>query len=275
MAMAVGSITSQRIGAHVSSNSRGLARIALRLSTGRRINDGGDDAAGLGVANNLDAKIRSTRAAIRNSENGIAIAEVADTAAGEVTHALQRMRELAVQGSSTFIRPAERTTLDLEFSGMHSEISRIASEVSFGGLSLADGSITQLLVQSGIGSAASSRIALSLGQLTTTYLGLNVASFDLLSATNARATLDLLDTALGSVNQTRSRLGATVNRLEASINATHAYGIALTMASSRLTDADYAKETSEFTKFQILMVAGGASMVHHKHIEKQALRLLG
>jgi len=275
MAMSVGSISNHRIGAHVSSNSRGLARIAMRLSSGRRVNSARDDAAGLGVATNLESKIRSTRAAVRNSEKGIALAEVAETAAGEVTNALQRMRELAVQGSSSFIRPAERTTLDLEFVGMRSEISRIASTVSFGGLSLADGSVSQLLIQAGIGSASSSRIGLSLGRLTTTFLGLNITSFDLLSVTNARDTLDILDFALGSVNRTRSGLGATINRLEASINATQSYAMALTMANSRLVDADYAKETSEFAKHQILMVAGGASMLHQRGIERQALRLLG
>ncbi len=275
MAMAVGSITNQRITAHVGANSRGLARIATRLSTGRRVNSASDDAAGMGVSSKLEAQIRSTRAAIRNSENGISLAEVAESAAGEVTNALQRMRELAVQGASSFVRPTERATLDLEFTGMRSEISRIATTVSFNGISLGDGTKSQLVVQAGIGGGASSQIELNLGQLTSSFLGLDGASVDLLSVTNARGTIDILDFALGSVSQSRSRLGASVNRLEASIRSTQSYGLALTMAHSRMVDADYAKETSEFAKHQILMVAGGASMLHHRRIERQALRLLG
>ena len=275
MALSLGSISGRSIAAHVSSNSRGLARIAARISSGRRINSASDDAASLGVSSTLDAKVLSTRAAMRNSEIGLALVQVVDSAAGELTSALQRMRELAVQASSSFVRAEERTTLDGEFAGMRSAMSRIAASVEFSGLSLADGSTTQLAVQAGVGSGTSSRIVVGLSDLTTTRLGLNASSVDLLSATNARSTLDILDLALSSVSQSRSRLGATVNRLEASLGASQGYKEALAMASSRLLDADYAKETSEFTKHQILMVASGAALVHHKHIEHHALRLLG
>ena len=273
MGIAAG-IGSARIGSIVSSNSKGLARLASKISSGRRVSTAADDSAGLGVATTLNSKVLSARAAVRNAEDGISLAEVADVAASEVTDALQRMRELAVQAGSTFLSADARTTLDLEFSGMRSEIARIAGTVSFNGVSLVDGSITNLRAQVGIEGAGSSRIGIQLGSLTVTSLGLNVAGFDLLDATNSRGSLDLIDLAIHSVSSTRSKLGATMNRLEASIGASQGLAEALAAASNRILDADFARETSEFAKTQILMVAGGASMVHHRSIEQQALRLL-
>jgi len=275
MAIAGASLGAARLGGIVSGHSQGLARLAMRVSSGRRVAVAADDAAGLGVATNLDSRVQSTRAAVRNAQDGIALIEVADTAAGEVTTALQRMRELAVQAGSTFLSSQARTVLDLEFTGMRSEIARITGTVSFNGVSLVDGSVTQLLAQVGIEGASSSRMGIQLGSLTITTLGLTAAGVDLLNATNARSSLDIIDLALHSVSGTRSKLGATVNRLEASIGATQGLSLALAAASARVTDADFAKETSEFAKTQILMVAGGAGMLHHRRIEQQALRLLG
>jgi flagellin len=263
-----------RLGAIVSSNSRGLARLASRVSSGKRIVSAADDAAGLSVASNLDSQVRSTRAAIRNAQDGIALIEVADTAAHEVTDALQRMRTLAVQAGSSFLTNDARSTLDLEFSGMRSEITRISDNVTYNGLSLANGSISLLSVQVGIGASSTSRLGIQLGKLSASSLGLDASNVDLLSETNARSSLDVIDSAIHSVSSSRSRFGATMNRLEASIGATQGFRQALAAASGRLVDADYAKETAEFAKTQILMVAGGASMLHHRRIEQQALRLL-
>ena len=113
MSMSTAGLRDVRLGAIVSSNSRGLARLASRVSSGKRIVSAADDAAGLSVASNLDAQVRSTRAAIRNAQDGIALIEVADTAAHEVTDALQRMRALAVQAGSSFLTTDARSTLDL------------------------------------------------------------------------------------------------------------------------------------------------------------------
>jgi len=211
---------------------------------------------------------------MRNAQDGISLIEVAETAAGEVTNALQRMRELAVQAGSTFLTSDARTTLDLEFTGMRSEIARVSGTVTFNGVSLANGTVTQLVAQVGIKGTTSSRLGIQLTSLTITALGLNGKFVDLLSATNARSSLDVIDLALHTVSSNRSKLGATVNRLEASIGASMGFMESLTAATSRIIDADFARETSEFAKTQILMVAGGASMLHHRHIEQQALRLL-
>lgn len=267
-------LSDMRLGAIVSSNSRGLARLAARVSSGKRIATAADDAAGLGVASTLDAHVLSTRTAIRNAQDGIAIIEVADSAAGEVTNALQRMRELAVQAGSSFLTQSARSVLDLEFSGMRTEIARISEAATFNGISLANGTNPQIAVQVGIDASSNSRVNIRFSRLTAVSLGLTAANVDLRTESNARSSIDVIDSALQSVTSTRSRFGAFVNRLEASIGASQGLRDALASASARLVDADYAKETSEFAKAQILMVAGGASMLHHRRIEQQALRLL-
>lgn len=274
MGITSASLGDMRLGAIVSSNSRGLARLASRVSSGKRIVSAADDAAGLGVASSLDAHVRSTRTAIRNAKDGIAIIEVADTAAGEVTNALQRMRALAVQAGSSFLTQTARSVLDLEFSGMRTEIARISESTTFNGISLANGTKSQIAVQVGIDASSNSQVNIRFGRLTAVSLGLSAANVDLRTESNARSSIDVIDSALQSVSSTRSRFGAAVNRLEASIGASQGLRDALASASARLIDADYAKVTSEFTKAQILMVAGGASMLHHRRIEQQALRLL-
>ena len=255
-------IASMQASGQLNRTQKNLSSTLGRISSGLRITQAADDAAGLGVATSLETDVISTKQAMRNANDGISIIQTAESATNEVTDILQRMRELAVQSASETLANEERSYIQDEFVELRSEVARIAAVTEFNGVQLTDGTTTSLDVQVGIDNNTASRITIQLGDLTTTTL--NLASVALQTVTGARGALDIIDTALGSVNQTRSRLGATVNRLEASINATHAYGIALTMASSRLTDADYAKETSEFTKFQILMVAGGASMVHHK-----------
>lgn len=267
-----GSIRGHSLGATLSSNSRGLNRLVGRLSSGRRVDRAADDAASLGVATNLDTAVRSTRSAIRNAQNGIAMTEVAESAGGQVSDTLQRMRVVAVQASNGIYSGSQRDTLQLEFTGLRSEIARIASTLEFDGIALGNGSTTVVLVQAGIQSDASSRLGIKLGDLTVSTLGLTAVGVN--TVTDARASLDLIDSALLSVSQYRSTLGATMNRLEASISSSQAYGQALEASSARILDADYAKESAELMKRQILMVAGGASLVHHRRIQGQAIRLL-
>ena len=274
MPLVSGSMSGMRLASFVAANNSGLAKLATKISSGRRVVSAADDAAGLGVATNLDTRVLSTRAAIRNAETGIALAQVADTAAGEVNSTLQRMRELAVQAASDTLKDGDRVAIQNEFGGLNSEVGRISSTVEFSGIRLGDGSVTSLLVQTGIRSTADSRMGITLSPLTNTALGLTGATFNVNTSDHARSSLDVIDGALFSVSRIRSMLGATVNRLEASIGASEGFGLSLANASSMVLDADYAKETAEFARKQILMVAGGASLLHHKRIERQALRLL-
>ena len=163
-----------------------------QISTGLRIVKSADDSAGLAVSTDLITAVRSTRQAMRNSNDGISIIQTAESASSEVTDILQRMRELAIQAASGTLEDEQRSYVQDEYDELSDEVSRIASETN--SHQLTDGTLTQITVQVGINNGTSSRISFELGELTTTVLGLGT-SVTLTSTTGASAALDTIDAA--------------------------------------------------------------------------------
>lgn len=255
----------------LSRTSNALTQSLGRVSSGLRINSAADDAAGLGVATNLETAVVSTRQAMRNTNDGISIVQTAEGAANEVTDILQRLRELAVQSSSETLSDDERAFIGDEAEQLVAEIARIADVTEFNGISLSN-STTSLSVQVGIADATTSRITIDLGDLTTTGLGLGTISLGTLAG--AQAALDVIDSALGTVNGFRSTLGAVQNRLESSLANSQTYVEALSSAQSQVLDLDFATETAELTKLQIMQQAGVASLAQAKTINQSVISLL-
>jgi flagellin len=264
-------IASMAAAGQLGRTNKGLANSLSKISSGIRINSASEDAAGLGVATNLESQVISTRQAMRNTNDGISIIQTAESAANEVTDILQRMRELAVQSSSETLADTERSFISDEFNQLRSEVGRIAAVTEFNGLQLADGTSSQISVQVGIQNASSSRISIELGDLTTS--GLSIDSLDLSSSTSSRASLDTIDTALGSVNSFRSQFGAVQNRLDSALNNSQISVEALSSAGSRIMDTDFATETSNLTKLQIMQQAGVASLAQAKNINQSVISL--
>jgi flagellin len=256
----------------LSRTNRDLGKTLDRISSGLRVVRAADDAAGLGVATNLETAAISTRQAMRNTNDGISIIQTAEGAANEVTDILQRIRELAVQSASQTLGNDERQFIQSELTEMRDEIARIAATTEFNGVSLADGTTTQLAVQVGITNASNSRITIDLGDLTTTTLGLS--TIDLSSVTSARSALDVLDEAIDSVNEYRSGLGSVQNRLDSSLRNSEVYTESLSAAQSQIRDADFAYETSEMTKLQIMQQAGVAALAQAKNMNQSVVSLL-
>jgi len=245
-----------------------------RISSGLRIVRAADDAAGLGVATNLETAYLSTRVGVRNANDGISIIQTAEGATNEVTDVLQRMRELAVQSSSETLDDDERAYIEDEFVELSEEVARIAAVTEFNGTLLGDGTVTQISVQVGINNAASSRIDIDLGDLQTSTLGIGTTSIDLSSVSGARAAIDDIDDALDSVNGYRSDLGAVQNRLDSSIANSEIYAESLAGAESMIRDADFAFETAQMTKLQIMQQAGVAALAQAKNMNQSAVSLL-
>jgi flagellin len=266
-------IATLRASGQLNRTQEALGGTLERISSGLRINRAADDAAGLGVATALETAVRSSWQGIRNANDGISIVQTAESASNEVTDILQRMRELAVQSSSETLDNQERSYIEDEYDELREEIDRIATNTAFNGVQLADGSTTILEVQVGIENDTSSRVGIDLGDLTTTGLGL-LASVTLASASGAQAALDTLDTALDSINGVRAELGAVQNRIESAINNAWSYAEALSAAESRIRDADYALETSEMTKQQIMQQAGVAALAQAKNMNQAVVSLL-
>jgi flagellin len=260
---------------NLNGTNRKLTSTLGRISSGLRINKAADDAAGLAVAENLDAQGRSLEQAIRNTNDGVAVIQTAEGATFEVQNILKRMRELAVQSSSETLDDGERAFIQDEYEQLAQEVDRIALVTNFNGVNLADGSAATLDVQVGIFNTGNDRIAITLGDLTATNLAVDTATLDFSSAANAQSAINALDVAIDSVNTMRSDYGAVQNRLESSLANLETYHENLVSAESNIRDADFAKEAAEMAKYQTMQQAGIAILGQANTITQAAVQLIG
>ena len=276
MALTVNTNMSALSAANTLNSTQGaLSQTLARVSSGLRVTRAADDAAGSAVAANLSTKANSGLQAIRNANDGISVIQTAEAATKEVVSILDRMRELAVQSASETLDDGERAYIDNEYSELADEVERIAKATEFNDIALADGTNTTLTVQVGIGSGTSSEVDISLGELSATKLKVDTGEVDLSSATTAQSAIDTIDTALDSVNKIRSDYGAAQNRLESSVNNMTAYVESLTSAKSQIMDADYAHETAEMTRLQVMQQAGVAALGQARSMNTSVIGLLG
>lgn len=263
------SIAAQR---NLSINTLGLTRSVERLSSGLRITRAADDAAGLGLSETLRAHIRSINQAVRNSSDGISLTQIADGGAAQIGSILARLRELSAQSASATVGSTERSYIDREFVNLRSEIDRIAQVTEFNGQALLSGTSISFSVQVGFKSGAANTLSLSLADLTVASLGLT--SVNASTAANAASALSNIDSAISAVASARATYGSVQNRFEVTIANLQIASENLTAAESRIRDADVAYETSVFTKNQILVQAGIATLAQANALPQQALALL-
>ena len=276
MALTVNTNMSALSAANTLNSTQGaLSQTLARVSSGLRVTRAADDAAGSAVASNLSTKANSGLQAIRNANDGISVIQTAEAATKEVVNILDRMRELAVQSASETLDDGERAYIDNEYSELADEVERIAKATEFNDIALADGTTTSMTVQVGIGTGTSSEVDISLGQLSSTKLKVDTGTVDLSKASTAQAAIGTIDTALDSVNKIRSDYGATQNRLESSVNNMTAYVESLTAAKSQIMDADYAHETAEMTRLQVMQQAGVAALGQARSMNTSVIGLLG
>ncbi len=259
----------------LNRNSRALQSTLGRIASGTRINRAGDDAAGLAVAENLDASTRSLAVAKRNANDGLSVIQTAEGATGEVGNILKRMRELAVQSASDTLADDERAYIQDEFTELTGEVDRIANVTEFNGVALGDGSNATLDVQVGIHDTADDRIAITLGDLRGATLGVDAGSIDLSTSAGGQAALTTLDTAIDTVNGYRSDYGAVSNRLDSAVRNLDTYTESLTSAESVIRDADFAYEAAEMSRYQIMQQAGQSVLAQANQINSGAVRLIG
>ncbi len=260
-------LTAQR---NLSAITTRLAGNFARLSSGLRIATAADDAAGLGISERMRAQIRSLTVASRNAQDGISLVQTADGALAEVDGNLIRMRELAVQASNGTLSTVDRAALDTEFQALSQEIARVAGQTAFNGVKLLDGSSAALSLQ--VGAQAGQTIAVVLGDVTTTQLGINGLS--VASTGGAQSALSTIDAALDTVTGARGVFGATQNRLESAIRSILTARDNLAAAESRIRDADIALESADLVRNQILQQAA-VSVLAQANIQPQlALQLI-
>ena len=264
---------------NLAATQEALSASIGRLSSGMRINSAADDAAGLGISENLKADIRSLVQAKRNTNDAISMSQVAEGGMNEMTGIVSRMRELAVQASNSTLGATERGYIHAEFGQLQAEINRISAVTEFNGQKLLDGSASAgMSFQVGIQNTTNDRLSMSITKLTTSTLGstaLHVASASLSTATNARAAIGAFDKAIQQLSHARSKVGAVQNRMQVTVSALSVAHENLAAANSRIRDVDVASETSALTRSQILSQAGVAVLAQSNQIPTSALSLLG
>jgi flagellin len=239
-----------------------------RLSSGKRINSAKDDAAGLAIATSMTSQVRGMNQAIRNSNDGISLAQTAEGALGEVTNMLQRVRELAVQSASGTYSDDDRTNLQAEVALLGAQIDDIVSNTKFNGINVFDTSDVTISIQTGSNSGETV-------DLVITGLDISAASgADISDATGAATALDDVDTALKAVSTTRASLGAGQSRLESVVTNLTNNVTNLSEARSRIEDADYAAESTKLAKAQILSQASTAMLAQANQSQQNVLSLL-
>lgn len=263
------------VGLNQLSRNTGVLQVQQQqLVTGKRIPFAAIDPAALGVFVELDTGAASTRAGVRNANDGLSVLQTAEGTASSITDSLQRMRELAVQSASGTLNNDQRAAIDAEFQQLSDEVGRQARGTEFNGLSLTDGSAGNVDVQVGPDNAGSSRVGVGFGDLTDTGLGID--GLDVLSQGGAQGALDALDSALDTVNQQRTDIGASYNRLESSIRYGESSATEQDAAAARIMDADFATLVSENAGSQIQQQAGVAALAQSRNIQRTAvLGLLG
>ena len=254
-----------------------LDRTLERLSSGHRINNAGDDAAGLAISEGMKAQLRGLGQAERNAQDGISVVQIAEGALAEVSNILVRLRELGVQAASDTVGQNERGFMDVEFQQNLAEIDRIAQATEYNGVPLLNGLTQNFEIQIGTrNNPTVDRVKLFNGSgadVNVVALGINLSNVaDKLSAQNS---LSALDKALSNVTSVRAEFGAMQNRLSSITSNIMISRENLAAANSRIRDTDIAEETSELTKNQILMQAGTSVLGQANSTIKTALSLLG
>lgn len=244
------------------------------LSSGSRITQAADDAAGLAISEKLKADISGMQMARKNAENAVSFIQVGEGSLNEVNNILVRLRELGVQAASDTVGDQEREFLNMEASALIEEADRIAHTTKFGDKNLIDGSMTEMEFQVGVNSDEHSIIRFNTdADATTSNLGINGLEFD--SKSGARDALDLIDEAIVKVGGMRANYGALQNRLDSTVRNIDVQNESLSAANSRIRDADIAHESAELTSSQILQQASVGMLAQANQAPAAVLQLLG
>jgi flagellin len=263
-------------------NNTGLTRTFLRLSSGKRINSGADDAAGLQIADSLRANVRALDQAVRNANDGISLAQIADGALEEMSNILTRAVTLAEESATETTDSVGRSSLNREYQHIQGEIARIVEQTNFNGVTLftAGGINGELSIFVGDTTSASS-ISVTLDVITTSGAtvtdlgGQNLATVDLTTATGAVTALTTIKNALATVSSNRAEVGAGINRLQAAISVLQTQSQNTQAAESTIRDANIAQEVTNLTKHQILAQSGLAALAQANANSQIVLGLLG
>jgi flagellin len=264
------SLNAQR---NLSGSQSSLATAMQRLSSGLRVNSAKDDAAGLAIAERMNAQVKGMNVAVRNANDAISLAQTAEGALGKVGDMLQRMRELAVQSANATNSSADRDNLQAEYLQLGEEVTRTIASTRFNGLAILEADAGALDFQ--IGADSGDQVTIT----TTDMSGGDIAAavtetIDGADNTASLAAIDAIDLALTELNSERANYGAAQNRFDAIIGTLQVSSENQAAARARIMDADFAAETANLSRAQILQQAGSAMVAQANQLPQQVLSLL-
>ena len=269
-------IVSMNAQRNLASSQMSLSTSMQRLSSGLRVNSAADDAAGLAIASRMDAQVRGMDVAARNANDGISMAQTADGAMGQIGDMLQRMRELAVQGANGSNNATDSANLDAEFQQLGAEINRTVGSTSFNGNAiLGAAAATGFTFQVGANTTANDSVTVKGVDLSAAASKTNIATTkSLTTAANATAAITAIDAAVDEITTQRATWGATQNRFNSIVSTLQVGSQNQASARSRIMDADFAKETSNLSRAQILQQAGNAMVAQANPLPNGVMALL-
>jgi flagellin len=263
----VASLTAQR---HLASSRADMETSMERLASGSRINSAMDDAAGLKISHRLDAKITGLNQGVRNGNDGISMIHVAEGALEEISSILERMKELSVQGSSGTYGTADLSAINIEFVQLHTEITRISDSTDMNGISVI-GAAASVKIHVGDSGASVDQIKFTTTDSDAAALSVNVS---ITTGTSAMSANIAVDAAIATVDDQRTALGAVANRLEFAVSNLMSRSEHQSAARSRIEDTDFAVESANLAKNQVLQQAGTAMLAQANASGQGVLSLL-
>ncbi|WKJ89669.1 flagellin [Methylomonas montana] len=273
----IASLNSQRM---LSKTNEGLQTSMERLSSGLRVNSAKDDAAGLSIADRMTSQIRGMTVAMRNANDGISMAQTAEAGMGNITETLQRMRDLALQAANFgSVSSGDREKLQTEFKQLGTEVLRIIENTEFNGKKILNGSLSNAVFQVGPNTSTNNQISITVSNLEL-MSGLNQLFGDVASIgsnalfSNVMSAIAHIDTAISKIDNFRATLGAIQNRFSATISNLQSSIENQSAARSRIMDADFATETANLSRAQILQQAGTAMLAQANQSTQNVLQLL-
>ena len=266
----VASMAAQR--SFMNSNAA-LETAFERLSSGKRINSAYDDAAGLAIGKNLESRVSGLNQAIRNTNDGISMVQIAEGAMDEATTILQRMRDLAVQAANDSLGTAERGYLETETDKLIAALDKAFDQATFNGIDILD-TDAAVLVTFQVGADNGDTLAVTFDTIHSSILTVEDSDINVSSHTWAAASIDLIDTALGVVYSDRAGLGAVQAQMESTVRNLANVAENTAAATGRIMDTDYAAETANLTKAQILQQAATSILAQANAQPQSVLSLL-
>jgi len=258
----------------MSVNNRSMSKAMEQLSTGKRINTAADDAAGLAITDKMTSQIKALNQSVRNANDAISMMQTAEGATKEVTSMLQRMRELSVQAANDTYGDNDRKAIKNEINELASEVTRIADNTQWNGMSILSGGGSYSTMTFQVGTEGETASAITVAFSAMSSGALTVSALDVTTNANAQTSIKALDLAISTVDTFRSTLGAKINRLTSAADNLANVAMNTSASRSQIEDTDYAQTTTELARTQIIQQASTAMLAQANQAPQAVLSLL-